>query len=77
MTWVVSSLVGRGEKYDKYITISIPSALAKGIDELNEELGYWPSRGAFVREAVLEKLRDERRQLAELRKARPNGVTVD
>ena len=56
---------------DKYATISIPVALAEAIDELNEELGYWPSRGAFVREAVLEKLRDERLRLTELRKAKP------
>ena len=62
---------------DKYVTISIPSALAEAIDELNEELGYWPSRGAFVREAVLEKLRDERQQLAEMRKIRPDGESVD
>ena len=59
---------------DKYVTISIPAALAKAIDELNEELGYWPSRGAFVREAVLEKLRDERLRLAELRRAKPDDA---
>jgi Arc/MetJ-type ribon-helix-helix transcriptional regulator len=58
---------------DKYVTISIPTALAEAIDELNEELGYWPSRGAFVREAVLEKLRDERLMLKELREAKPDG----
>jgi len=58
---------------DKYVTISIPSALAEAIDELNGELGYWPSRGAFVREAVLEKLRDERRRLRETREAKSDG----
>jgi Arc/MetJ-type ribon-helix-helix transcriptional regulator len=57
---------------DKYVTISIPTALAEAIDKLNKELGYWPSRGAFVREAVLEKLRAERQRLSELRKAKPN-----
>jgi Arc/MetJ-type ribon-helix-helix transcriptional regulator len=62
---------------DKYVTISIPSALAEAIDELNGELGYWPSRGAFCREAVLEKLRDERLRLAEMRKIKPDGVNVD
>lgn len=59
---------------DKYATISIPVALAEAIDELNEELGYWPSRGAFVREAVLEKLRDERLRLAELRRAKTDDA---
>jgi len=58
---------------DKYVTISIPAALAKAVDELNGELGYWPSRGAFVREAVLEKLRDERLRLVELHRAKPDG----
>jgi len=70
-------LARRGERLDKYATISIPVALAEEIDELNEELGYWPSRGAFVREAVLEKLRNERLRLAELRKARPEGGSAD
>lgn len=53
----------------KYVTISLPKAIADAIDELIEELGYWPSRGAFVREASLEKIRDERRLLRELREA--------
>ncbi len=35
----------------KYATVSIPRGIADAIDELIEELGYWPSRGAFVREA--------------------------
>ncbi|MEM2150703.1 MAG: ribbon-helix-helix protein, CopG family [Candidatus Bathyarchaeia archaeon] len=30
------------------------------IDELIEELGYWPSRSAFVREACLEKIKREK-----------------
>jgi len=69
-----SSWAGRGERLDKYATISIPIALAEAIDGLNEELGYWPSRGAFVREAVLEKLRDERLKLVELRKAKTDDA---
>jgi Arc/MetJ-type ribon-helix-helix transcriptional regulator len=52
-----------------YITISLPKAIADAIDELIEELGYWPSRGSFAREACLEKIREERRKLRELRKA--------
>jgi len=44
----------------KYATISLPVGISDEIDELIEGLGYWPSRGAFVREAALEKLRRER-----------------
>lgn len=33
-------------------------------------LGYWPSRGAFVREACLTKIREEMRRLRELRDAK-------
>ena len=54
----------------KYVTISLPKAIADTVDRLIEELGYWPSRGAFVREACLEKIRDERRRLMELREAK-------
>ena len=54
----------------KYATVSIPRGIANAIDELIEELGYWPSRGAFVREACLEKVRDEQKRLVELRDIR-------
>ena len=54
-------------KKPKYVTVSIPTGIAREIDSLIEELGYWPSRGAFVREACLEKIREERRRLRALR----------
>lgn len=54
----------------KYVTVSLPVGISKAIDSLIEELGYWPSRGAFVREACLEKVREERRRLRELREPR-------
>ena len=54
----------------KYSTVSIPRGIAEAIDELIEDLGYWPSRGAFVREATLEKVRDEQKRLLELRESR-------
>jgi Arc/MetJ-type ribon-helix-helix transcriptional regulator len=54
----------------KYATVSIPRGIAEVIDELIEELGYWPSRGAFVREACLDKVRDEQKRLLELRDIR-------
>ena len=54
----------------KYSTVSIPRGIVEAIDRLIEELGFWPSRGAFVREACLEKVRDEQKRLLELRKSR-------
>ena len=54
----------------KYVTVSLPIGIAHAVDSLIEELGYWPSRGAFVREACLEKIREERRRLRELRASR-------
>jgi len=54
----------------KYATVSLPRGIADAIDELIEELGFWPSRGAFVREACLEKIRDEQKRLLELRESR-------
>jgi Arc/MetJ-type ribon-helix-helix transcriptional regulator len=53
----------------KYVTVSLPTGISDEIDELIDELGYWPSRGAFVREACLTKIREEKRRLKELRDA--------
>ena len=58
------------EDKTKYVTVSLPVGIAKAVDNLIGELGYWPSRGAFVREACLEKIREERRRLRELREPR-------
>jgi len=52
---------------DKYVTISLPKAIGEDIDELIEALGYWPSRGSFVREAAIDKIRKERKLVRELR----------
>ena len=51
----------------KYATVSLPKGITDEIDVLIEELGYWPSRGAFVREATLEKVRGEQERLLEMR----------
>jgi len=51
----------------RYVTVSIPKAIAEKIDYLIDVLGYWPSRSAFVREACLEKITGEERRLRELR----------
>ena len=51
----------------KYVTVSIPRGIARDIDGLIKELGYWPSKSSFVREACLEKIWSERKKLRELR----------
>ena len=43
-------------------TVSLPIKLIDKVDELIEDLGFWPSRSAFVREAVLEKLKKEKNE---------------
>lgn len=62
-----------GKKKTEYVHVSIPLGIAKDIDKLIEELGYWPGRSAFAREACLEKIREERRRLKELRGGRGRG----
>ena len=59
---------GRPDKKRKYVTVSIPTAIADDIDELLRERGYWPSKGAFVREAFIEKIWKEIRKIQELKK---------
>ena len=49
-----------------YVTVSLTKGVADAMDEFMKELGYWPSRGAFVREAVLEKIQKERKLLQEV-----------
>jgi len=40
-----------------YTSISLPSPLVEHIEKLvRDELGYWPTKTAFIREACLEKL---------------------
>lgn len=51
----------------KYVTVSIPRGIARDIDSLIKELGYWPSKSSFVREACLEKIWSERKKIKELR----------
>lgn len=41
----------------KWKTVSMPRDLAEDIKAVIAELGYWPSLGAFIREAALEKLK--------------------
>lgn len=54
----------------KYVTISLPIRIADEIDILMEGFGYWPSRGAFVREACITKIREEKLRIREFREAK-------
>ncbi len=53
----------------KYRTVSLPTGITDDVEKLIEELQYWPSVSSFVREATLEKLKVERRNLRENREA--------
>ena len=53
-----------------YQSISVPKEILEAIKELIAELKYWPSVTSFAREALLEKIRQERAVLKEVRKAR-------
>ena len=58
----------------RYRSVSIPTGITDEIEKLIEELMYWPSVGAFVREAALEKIRKERRRLRERREAEGSPI---
>jgi metal-responsive CopG/Arc/MetJ family transcriptional regulator len=47
----------------KFGAVSISIGVLEEIDKLIEELRYWPSRSAFIRESCLEKIRRERQAM--------------
>jgi Arc/MetJ-type ribon-helix-helix transcriptional regulator len=51
----------------EFSAVSVPLPILEEIDKLIEELGYWPSRSSFVREACIEKLQYERERLKKLK----------
>lgn len=51
------------KKQRKFGAVSVSIGILEEIDKLIKELCFWPSRGAFVREACLEKIRRERDRL--------------
>ena len=59
---------------NKYRTVSLPTGITDEVEHLIEQLRYWPSISSFVREATLEKLKVERRNLRELREAKENPI---
>ena len=64
------SVVNKLSKTPKWTSVAFPSEMVDAIRELIEELRYWPSVSTFCREAVLEKIKNERRLLKELRAER-------
>jgi len=46
-----------------FSSISFPTPLIKEIEKVVEELGYWPTKTAFIREAVMEKLERYKKEL--------------
>jgi len=65
------------EKKLKYGSASIPMGILEEIDYLIKKLRYWPSRGAFIREACLEKIRRERERLREIEQRRQTSSPGD
>jgi len=53
----------------KWTSVSFPREIVDAVEKLIEELKYWPSISSFCREAVLEKIRKEKKVLKELREA--------
>ncbi|MEM3041896.1 MAG: ribbon-helix-helix domain-containing protein [Nitrososphaerota archaeon] len=52
---------GRGQ----FSTISLPTPLVKEVEKVVSQLGYWPAKTDFVREAVVEKLQKHKKELGE------------
>ncbi len=45
---------------NQYISVMLFKGVSDAVDELLGELGFWPDRAEFLREAALEKMRRER-----------------
>jgi len=56
------------KKRNPYTSISLPSPLVEYIEKRVKELGYWPTKTAFIREACLDKLEKYRKELEARRK---------
>ena len=57
-----------------YQSISVPKEILEAIKELIAELKYSPSDTSIAREALLEKIKQEKAVLKEIRKARGEEV---
>jgi Arc/MetJ-type ribon-helix-helix transcriptional regulator len=54
--------VDKTRKRKAFSSISLPTPLVERIEKVVDELGYWPTKTAFVREASLEKLDKHRKE---------------
>lgn len=45
----------------KWLSVAIPREIIKLVREFIDEVKYWPNASSFCREAVLEKLRREKK----------------
>jgi len=54
-------------KSSKWTSVAFPKEIVEAIRKLIEELKYWPSVTSFCREAVLEKIKQEKKVLKEIR----------
>jgi metal-responsive CopG/Arc/MetJ family transcriptional regulator len=51
------------ERRLRYSSISLPTNLVGEIEKLIDELRYWPTKTAFIREACLEKMQRYKKEL--------------
>jgi metal-responsive CopG/Arc/MetJ family transcriptional regulator len=58
----LSASVDKTRKRKAFSSISLPTPLIQRIEKVVDELGYWPTKTAFVREASLEKLDKHRKE---------------
>lgn len=61
---------GFGKKRGRgvYISVSFPTPLLMEVDRVVAELGYWPNRATFVREAIMQKLNKHKKEIQERRR---------
>jgi Arc/MetJ-type ribon-helix-helix transcriptional regulator len=50
---------GRGP----FASLSLPRPLVEEIEKIVTQLGYWPNKTSFIREAVMEKMEKHRKEL--------------
>jgi Arc/MetJ-type ribon-helix-helix transcriptional regulator len=50
---------GRGH----FASLSLPRPLVTEIEKIVTQLGYWPNKTSFIREAVMEKMEKHKKEL--------------
>jgi len=58
-----------------FSTISLPTRLVEEVERIVKELGYWPVKTDFVREAVMEKMERYKKELKERGRAEEAEVS--